>query len=41
LASLLLPALQKSRGKAYATKCIANHGRIIKAALLYLDGNHD
>ena len=41
LASMLLPALQKARSKAHTIKCAANHSQIIKAALLYLEDNHD
>ena len=41
LASMLLPALQKSRAKAHNVKCLNNFGQIGKANSLYMQDNKD
>lgn len=41
LASLLLPALNKARGRAYAIKCLSSYNQYGKASIQYSTDNND
>ena len=41
LAALLLPALGKSKLKAYGIQCLNNHRQLAIAWSMYVDDNHD